>query len=487
MLKENGDVIPIFTLSTIGNREYRWRKDNAIVSWTQRSGSKNLRAYIVGKLSEDGRTNNTTRELANGLTKEEIMEAERPNKGAMMSKAGKKLIPDEVRERRENKPSKRPNTKRRSTKRKASENSKNDHDNENEEDDQQVSQHANGSKVGSRKTQKRKEPTTMTKTLRKRKAPANFDDNSDVEGYDCKRIKLSSDDANTCNDGDRKLTPSLVHNDVPLAAAPSNIDSALKRKREADTQEEDGDGGPSLSPQPRRLKTGHSRQKSSLNDPSGDTGLAMPTSTLTSNESDYLISPRASLAETQSSQIPRTATPPPETNILSSNPDSNKTSSNDKSGGSGPDEVTATADTTSASSSSTHSDPVQDFRFEEPKSFADAAHIEEALILTRHSFTDLHGSDIFGEQGPMTNFYDSYAAQYRVLQKESASLQIPGLPIVYLDHWGAWNGGFDKWKATKISREDFLQGMVVEDVDKNLKEDVPFSDELFEEFEQSML
>ena len=104
---QKGKIEPLFSLSSIGNRAWRWRQENGVVSWTQRSGSDNLRNYIIALLSEEGRKSNTTRDLVNGLTKAQREEARKPNKGVHMNRAGARLISDEARRAKSKKPNKR--------------------------------------------------------------------------------------------------------------------------------------------------------------------------------------------------------------------------------------------------------------------------------------------------------------------------------------------------------------------------------------------
>ena len=592
-----------------------------------------MRAYIVNKLSAEGRANNTTREMVNGLTKEEKEEAERPNKGVMMSKAGKRLLLDDVRndrERKSNKPRKRPHVKRKSTRRKAPKGFDNDVDAEDVRDSRRLVGQDSNNKAGDSNPKKREQRPTTKRTLRKRKAPTNFDDDTDVEDHDSKRIRVDSSNAKTRNDSRPPLTsnhtcqhltitsdaynasshlrgnlssqnldilqqddtadrldlrsfdqlpgwqsrsyvsenlsddpgharnpyvqagfnlfasqsntdigngyhplatydaellnsntrkgpaggffqplnpndqspkngpsssghglnlarllglwfkssePVLQPQDLQVLAPLANINPSLKRNREEEDTEE---GGPKAdSPRQKRLKLGPFGQRSIPQPMSREPGPFKPVSTLAPFESEQSFYAGESSFEVHLSLATGPTTPPINSDKLSGSGETSGTRDN---------AMLATADTTPATAPLAQIDFAQDYRFKQPQKLTDATEIEEALDLTRHDFTDLFGKDVFGDKGPPTNYYDSYAMQYAALQKQSASLQPPGPSVVNLDHWGAWTGGFDRWKGTKISKEDFLQGMEVESTLADAEAEPAVNDaDLFEEYTTDIL
>lgn len=177
-----------------------------------------------------------------------------------------------------------------------------------------------------------------------------------------------------------------------------------------------------------------------------------------------------------------TPTPLDPANVRNLDHESDETLIKENNDDSGDHATGVTADTSPPNSLPTRAGRAQDYRFKQPQSPADAMQIEEALGLTRHHWTDLFGSDIFGEKGPTTGYFDSYAKQYAALQKSSASLQPPGPVAVNLDHWGAWPGGFDQWKGTKISNEAFLRDEEGESGNEEAEAEASVNSGLFEEF-----
>ena len=602
--REKGKKEPLFTLSSIGNRAYRWRQNNAIVAWTSRDGSKNLRDYVVGLLSEEGRQSNSTRELVHGLSKEQKEEAKKPNKGTMMSKAGKRLVPDDVRKGRENKskaPERRPNTtptsaKRTSTKRRAPEGFDDDVDTEDAHDSQRLKGQDldNRARHDSIQSDTAKSithdadsvPSTQDASLslqdsntNLRNSNASFpvasaemlaSDNSDLGhgqslGFNPEYYYPSSDpryigrlsgqiqfgqsgrrinaagsvgpgpqlsvDPNyfrsnihqggsggylppvNPNDQLSLTTPYYTQDNQPL---PNLVDPWLERNDSVFHSQSYGAITPVTQPSLKRAREGYDiggignetdshRQKRLKWSESGQQSLSLSLdSTVTPLASEAI--PR--LSTTASTLVPSTSKPPlmpgyvleedhstveipttPSRPSLSFAPDSNigKRSSGQKDFGSSDDSLT-TPNITPAKVHRIQVGPVEDYRFKKPRNATDAEQIDEALQVTRQDFIDLFGKDVHGEKGPRTEYYGSYAQQYASLQQHSISLQPRGAKPVYLNHWGAWTRGFDRWKESPISNEEFLQGMKDGNEGIEVEAEVDANDhDLFSEFTDGVL
>ena len=533
-----------------------------MVAWTQRSGSKNLRDYIVALLSEEGRRTNSTRELIDGLSKEQIKESKKPNKGVMMSKAGRRLVLDNVRKGRDNKSkaSKRHSDtkprppKRRPPKRKAPKEFDDDVDAENVHytqrwetqnlvdpacEDSNLATYGVSSTTCIQDASSTIQPgdhknvmfpvnaarlPTLETSNQLQEGPSrprtehDLSDNSryainpfnqltldqvyhqmsadGIRGHDL-QIEIDTEllGSNACQEANRDNLPPFVSDNQPPPARPSYIEHNPTLTGVVDPWLEIAGGiahphdigaaaclsVPSLKRSHKEDETGetelgaesHHQKRTKLRSsgPQTPPSALERTTTLVSLDGTYQ-SAKACSISTLVSQTPSTAGQShelpdspglfpntPLQQIISSPPTSGRMKSlSSQKVTNGEDDITTTPQTTPAQVHASEVAATEDWRFKNPQTPVDAEQIDEALEVTRQNFIQLFGDEVYGGKGPQTKYYDSYARQYADLQQHSVILQPPGAKPINLDHWGAWTGGFDNWKETQISNEDFLQG-----------------------------
>lgn len=405
----------------------------------------------------------------------------------MMSKAGKRLLPDDKRTERENKLNQakdRPETTRRSTKRKASVYS-DDSDDDHCEDDV-TSHHAKRVKVNEHHdtAHNDSQPVTESPDHRILQPDEHLSSNHPGLGSPQKQPSMpcSSLTAGTVP-GSRSSGIGITTSPISAALAPT---SGRKRQR-ATSLEAPEDVETNGSPRSKRQKTDEAQHQQTSHSLTHEPGPHTALSTLAPYQSNCL--PSFQLSPLSCATLPEfsTLTTPPLDDSQNLNLAMDKPSSSDDINDNSSHTATNTADTSPSNSSKTHAEQAEDYRFKQPQSAADAFQIEEALSLTRDSFTNFFGSDIYGHGGPPTAYYDSYAEQYATLQDHSTSLQSHEPETFRLNHWGPWLGGFDKWRGTKISNENFLEGMEVTTDATDEADDAPASDALFEEFTSGIL
>lgn len=92
---------PLPGLSAMGNRKRRFRENNGLASWEIREGTKRITDLIRGHLSDEQLADNTTRGF-DRLTQAELQGVKDANakSGYFKSRAGKKALPDEEKQRR---------------------------------------------------------------------------------------------------------------------------------------------------------------------------------------------------------------------------------------------------------------------------------------------------------------------------------------------------------------------------------------------------
>ena len=81
------EVKAIYSLSTVGMRQTRFRKSGCCLAWYDRAGGDTLQKYILDLLPQHCKDADSTEDFRD-LTKSEISEMEEPNRGKYMEKAG---------------------------------------------------------------------------------------------------------------------------------------------------------------------------------------------------------------------------------------------------------------------------------------------------------------------------------------------------------------------------------------------------------------
>lgn len=94
--------MPLCTLSAIGMRATRFRKENGLISWTEREGGNNIRQYFVDRMPEENIAANSTQ----GMPVPTLFEQEdsrSKNRGQHLNRAGDRALSDDTRKERANK------------------------------------------------------------------------------------------------------------------------------------------------------------------------------------------------------------------------------------------------------------------------------------------------------------------------------------------------------------------------------------------------
>lgn len=87
---------PIYTLSAIGMRTTRFRKEKGLVSWTKREGSDSIRSYMLERMPQANILANSTQGMP-APTFFEQKDSRTSNRGKHLARAGRRALPDETR------------------------------------------------------------------------------------------------------------------------------------------------------------------------------------------------------------------------------------------------------------------------------------------------------------------------------------------------------------------------------------------------------
>lgn len=90
---------PLYSLSAIGMRTNRFRKENGLISWTEREGTNSIRSYTMKRMPQANITANSTQ----GMSVPTLFEQEDSrtwNKGKYLARAGRHALSDDTRKER---------------------------------------------------------------------------------------------------------------------------------------------------------------------------------------------------------------------------------------------------------------------------------------------------------------------------------------------------------------------------------------------------
>lgn len=90
---------PLYTLSALAMRTTRFRKENGLISWTDREGSDSIREHVRARMSQTNIDANSTQ----GMRLPTLLEQEESrssNKGQFLARAGARALPDAIRKKR---------------------------------------------------------------------------------------------------------------------------------------------------------------------------------------------------------------------------------------------------------------------------------------------------------------------------------------------------------------------------------------------------
>ena len=90
---------PLYTLSAIGMRASRFRKENGLISWTEREGTDSIRSYATKLMPQSNLTANSTLGMP-APTLFEQEDSRTSNRGKYLARAGRHALPDDTRKER---------------------------------------------------------------------------------------------------------------------------------------------------------------------------------------------------------------------------------------------------------------------------------------------------------------------------------------------------------------------------------------------------
>ncbi|MCJ1422813.1 hypothetical protein MMC29_000693 [Sticta canariensis] len=90
---------PLYTLSAIGMRTARFRKENGLISWTEREGTDSIRSHTMKRMPQAHITANSTQGMS-VPTLFEQEDSQTSNKGKYLARAGRHALSDDTRKER---------------------------------------------------------------------------------------------------------------------------------------------------------------------------------------------------------------------------------------------------------------------------------------------------------------------------------------------------------------------------------------------------